>query len=105
MGSSLAPNGAPHPDPAASAPCVTIDKGMPLPKKKCSSGRPIGLAGAAARDLQVGESFAWPAPRGEGVARTQMHAIGVLRNLRPKKFATRTVIEGGKALIRVWRTA
>ena len=72
---------------------IKIDRNMPIPAQARRSSLKYPFA-----DLDIGESFFVP-------GRTGAQLSGFISWNRPKKFATRTVIENGVKGVRVWRTA
>lgn len=84
---------------------VTIEKGVPVPPKK------VRRCQYPLDEMNVGDSFAIPISHDIVPAkrlRSNMHnSITRYRNRVSYKseFITRTVFEGGKLKLRVWRTA
>lgn len=65
-----------------------VEKGVPLPS---ASKYPL-------REMEVGDSFSAPWQ--------ERHRIAVTGNkLKPKRFATRVLVENGERVCRVWRIA
>lgn len=90
----------PHPSPTASAPYVTIDKGIPIPP--IQRGRKRGPNFLPWRHMQVGDSFVFPCPGGDPGAIAGRASSEAGRRMRAK-FTSRSVVEDGVRVIRVWR--
>lgn len=81
---------------------IKIDNAIPLPK--VAPGRPRSPVMIALRALEVGQSFIAPILDHDR-RKTQIYAGRSGQSLKPKKFSTRIVMEGGKHVVRVWRIA
>jgi hypothetical protein len=95
------PQTASHPSPPASAPCVTIDKGIPMPPVDHSrNGRkkPLWLP---FRQMEVGDSFVYPGATADRAGA----AVSEASRRMAATFAVRTITEDGKRVVRVWRVA
>lgn len=95
---------AKDPSPAASAECITIDKGVPMPpesKRKPYEGK------YPWRQMSPGDSFVYPIAKGD-VRYTYFRAQSMVRQrvlTQGEKYEVRTVEEDGQRVVRVWRTA
>lgn len=98
------PQTASHPATDSPPPCVVIESGIPIPRKR-RGVQPYSAAGRALRILAVGESFVWPRKKGELVEKRADRAGSLVNHLKPKKFSVRVVEENGKRAVRVWRVA
>jgi hypothetical protein len=95
----------PHPAVVASTPCITIDKGIPIPTPRGRGRRHSGMT-LAMKTMDVGDSFIYPADGRKtppiNVAGRQARYVAASTG---RKFVCRTVIENGQKVVRVWRFA
>lgn len=82
-----------------------IQKGIPIPE---SRGRPCLDHGYPFDSMDVGDSFAVPVDPGTTRAAVQKHVMSVAcgpKHRKNQKYVTRSVVEDGRVVVRVWRTA
>lgn len=105
---------ASHPSRPASPrvfipPRIVVEKGFPLPPKRRAprSGHYGAYLVYPWRDMEVGDSFAVPIEGDSVRAQAKMTGATSDRSRRyPElRYATRVLIEDGRDVIRVWRTA
>lgn len=72
-----------------------VEDNIPIPPRV---GRGSGIWSTADK-LEIGQSFAIDAS-----LRPNVLSLGTLAKKKNKKFTTRSLVENGKKIIRIWRT-
>jgi hypothetical protein len=92
-----------HPAVGASTPCITIEKGVPIPER--SNRKPFNASRYPWRQMAVGDSFLFPWTKGN-LRYTYSRAQAAVRYrhlTQGEKYDVRAVDENGERVIRIWR--
>lgn len=77
----------------------SIQKGLPIPEQRHGNEAKYPL-----RMMEVGDSFAVPVAKEKlGAMATALKSKGA--KIAGRKFTTRRLVEDGKHVVRIWRTA